>query len=101
MPRGPWYVSARAVREYLALTGRPPVDDGPVWDEAEDELIDIAERTVAADRRPRVLRSGLVQYRGPRPLRLRLIVAPKPRAEGSLPQLVQVLPEHEWQRRDR
>lgn len=97
--RGPWYISARAVREYLQVTGRPPVEEGPVWDTAEDELIDIATRTVDSDRAVRRLESGLDQYRGPGPRRLRLIVAPDPRTEGSLPQLVSVLPTHERMRR--
>lgn len=92
--RGPWYVSARAVRDYLELRGRPLVEDGPEWDWAEDELMRIAAETVASGRQPREMDSGALRYRGPKPLRLGLVVMPAPREEGDLPQLVRVLPGH-------
>lgn len=93
MPDGPWYISASAVRDYLRITGRPVVEDGPEFERAERELIDVARNCVASDRQVRHLRSGLLQYRGPRPLKLRLIVSEAPAPEGTLPQLVQVLPQ--------
>jgi hypothetical protein len=92
--RGPWYISARAVRDYLALRGRQIVDDGPAWDRAERELIEMAAATVASGREPRALDTGALRYRGPKPLRLGLVVVPAPRVEGDLPQLVRVLPSH-------
>jgi hypothetical protein len=95
LARGPWYISARAVRDYLALRGRPDVEDGPVWDRAEDELIRMAIATVESVRVPSRLDSGALRYRGPQPLRLTLVVVPSPRGEGALPQLVRVLPGHE------
>ncbi|MFN7132394.1 MAG: hypothetical protein ACK4N5_09935 [Myxococcales bacterium] len=95
---GPWYISARAVREYLALTQRSApvgadgwIEAGPGWSRAEGELVALAQ--TCAGKAPKVLRSGLLQYRGPRPLRLQLIVSPAPRDEGALPQLVSVLPQ--------
>jgi phage terminase large subunit-like protein len=95
VPRGPWYISARAVREYAALTGLGDADDESVFAAAEEELIAIAEETVASGRRPRRLRTGALVYRGPRPRRLRLVVVTEPRPEGPLPQLVRVLPEYQ------
>jgi hypothetical protein len=58
---------------------------------AEGELIRIAEETVASGRKPRRLRSGALCYRGPRPLRLGLVVTTGRRPEGELPQLVRAL----------
>jgi len=92
--RGPWYISARAVRDYLALRGRAVVDDGSDWDHAAVELGRLAEQTVASGRRPKTMESGALRYRGPKPLRLGLVVMPDPRPEGDLPQLVRVLPGH-------
>lgn len=92
MPTGPWYISAAAVRDYLALRGRLVVDDGPAFDHASDELVRIAAETVASGRQPTPTDTGALRYRGPKPLRLRLIVTRGRRAEGDLPQLVAVLP---------
>lgn len=95
----PWYISAYAVQRYLALTHQPIVTAGPEWGRAERELMKIAEK-VAADvaagvKQARQIKPGLVRYRGPRPLRLGLIVATDPRPEGDKPQLVDVLPSSE------
>jgi hypothetical protein len=100
--RGPWYLSVSAVRDYLRITGRPDVTDGPVFHRAEEELVEICQRAVENAERnpdgPKRTASGLYQYRGGKPLRLRLLVAPDPRAEGRLPQLVQVLPDNDGRR---
>lgn len=88
MARGPWYISASAVRDYLQITRQPVVDHGPEFASAEKELIAICEK--ASEKRPRRLFNGQLQYRGGRPLRLRLIVSEQ--SEGPLPALVQVLP---------
>ena len=90
---GPWYISARAVKEYAALARLGDANDPAIWDRAESELIAMARETAASGREPRPMRSGALRYRGPRPLRLTLIVTPGPRPEGDLPQLVRVLPE--------
>jgi len=99
--RGPWYLSVSAVRDYLRITGRPDVTDGPVFHRAEEELVKMclraAELADANPNGPKRTPSGLLQYRGGLPLRLRLLVAPDPREEGRLPQLVKVLPEHDGQ----
>lgn len=91
----PWYISAAAVRDYLRITGQAVVDDGPIWDAAEQELIDHAIAIVRDRKEGRQLDSGALQYRGGRPLRLRYLVVPTPRHEGDLPQLVRVKPASE------
>ena len=95
--RGPWYISARAVREYLAVVGRPQTEEA--FFAAEQELVDITTRVVERQAEPRELPSGLLQYRGGRPLRLRLIVSNEQRPEGPARQLVSVLPDCEVRRR--
>jgi hypothetical protein len=95
--KGPWYISARAVREYLAILGRAETDEAFLA--AEGELIDITTRVVERQAEPRELPSGLLQYRGGRPLRLRLVVSTEARPEGPARQLVSVLPDCERRRR--
>ncbi len=94
--KGPWYISASAVRDLLRLSNRPVDDDGAHWDWAEAELIRYAIERDAAERAgtatPKLLDNGLLQYRIGRPNRYQLIVSLAQRAEGKLPQLVQVLP---------
>lgn len=117
--RGPWYISARAVRDYAGIlvlrasgsSGAFPwweefrgdlqaiasgsLDEGLVWDRLAVNLQRMAEETVASGRRPKAMDSGALRYRGPKPLRLVLVVVPAPRLEGDLPQLVRVLASHE------
>lgn len=92
----PWYITANAVRHYLELLRRP--DNEQEFARAEKELMEIAAEAVEADRlgirRGKEVRPGLIQYRGPRPLRLGLRVSTVPRPEGPLPQLVDVTPSH-------
>lgn len=95
--KGPWYISARAVHEYLDIVGRPRTDE--VFFAAEHELVDITTRVVERGAEARELPSGLLQYRGGRPLRLRLIVSTEARPEGPARQLVSVLPDCERRRR--
>lgn len=96
--RGPWYITARAVRDYAALASLGDADDDDVFAQAEESLIELAAATVASGRKPARLASGALSYRGPSPLRLRLHVVERPRPEGPLPQLVRVLPASEAQR---
>ena len=95
-----WYLSARAIREYLAMVGRRDDDGGPEWARAEAELHEWSHR-VTATQPGTPTRSGdgsLVQYRGPRPLRAQLIVSRARREEGPLDQLVSVRPGSAAQR---
>jgi hypothetical protein len=90
--RGPWYLSARAVREYHRIaTGRVDEPDDEQFDAAAEAL----QEAVGLARRIKVLPHGeeLWRLRG-RP-RLRLLVSYAVRPEGELPQLVRVLPEHD------
>lgn len=89
--RGPWYISVRAVRDYLAIQRRPDVTEGTIFEHAEQELIDMAINTVASGRVVRPMRTGAKIHKGPRPLQLRFIVVDS-RGEGDLPQLVNVWP---------
>lgn len=95
MIEGPWYISKAAVQDYLQIIGKPWADDGPDFDAAEIALVEIARSIVAAGKEGTPQDSGALQYRGPRPLRLRLTVAPEARKEGSKPQLMRVRPDHE------
>ncbi len=94
----PWYITAHAVRRYLAIVGRAD-DDGPEFDRAEEELMQVAIDTVGSGRQPRRLGSGLLQYRGPKPRRLMMVVSDAERPEGPLPQLVDVGLAHAGMRR--
>lgn len=87
---GPWYITVRAVGDYLRLQGRPVVTDGPEFDRAERELIDIAIRLDAKGPTPQTRESGSLVYRDGRPRNWRYTVQPAPRSEGSKPQLVRV-----------
>lgn len=95
MPRGPWYITAQAVRDYVRIAGLGDPADEAVFDAAEDALMAIAEATAASGRVPARLDTGALRYRGPKPLRLNLIVTTDPRPEGPLPQLVRVMPSHQ------
>lgn len=89
--RGPWFITARAVREYLELTGREPTEEA--FPDGEDELLEIA----ADESRRHLVRvqdNGQELWRLRGKPRLRLLVATNPRPEGPLPQLVRVLAEH-------
>jgi hypothetical protein len=77
---GRWWVTPTAIHQYCELTGRR--DD----ESTLAEMIDVCEKA----HHVRSQENGLDLYRGPRPLRLRLLVAPARRSD-ELPQLVQVL----------
>lgn len=83
-----WYLSAKAVREYLKLVGRVDDDGGPEWARAEREL---AKLCAGAHLLERPSRSGHQQWRTGRPLRLTLIVSTEKREEGPLDQLVGIV----------
>ena len=102
-PDSPWYISAAAVRQYLAILSiraleSPDEATDVDFNFAEDELVRIAREA----RFHTTTASGLLEYRGtvphgnrhrlryPEP-RLTLLVSTERREEGPLPQLVQVL----------
>lgn len=96
MTRGPWYITMKALEDYLLLRGIDPATcSDHTLNRVEAELIKMAQQTVDSPRRPSRTRNGLLAYRGPRPLRLTLIVSGAARP-GDLPQLVGVSgnPEH-------
>jgi len=95
MPPCPWYVSAHAVDRYAALLGRPVARGSAAWDAASDELIEqcalvwaryLKDPTLA----PSVTKTGAYQYRGPRPLRISIVVSMARREEGATGQVVDV-----------
>jgi len=89
--KGPWYISAAAVRDYLRLTGQPAVLEGPIWDAAEVALMDIS--IGVSRKQPKVSKTGALVYNtGRASNRIRLVVSTAKRVEGAKPQLVQVLP---------
>lgn len=90
--RGPWYITAAAVREYMAIVGLPDTDAG--FAEGEERLVEAAIETVGSGRGPARMQSGALRYRGPRPERLTLVVVEGARPEGELPQLVRVMRAH-------
>lgn len=98
-PDSPWYISARAVREYAAILGVDASVDEADFDRCEDELVSIARVAKFGTCRD----NGLLEYRGKVPPesrrllrsrtdedRLTLLVSTEPRPEGPLPQLVSV-----------
>lgn len=90
---GPWIIGVSAVTDYLQICGRPIVSSGDDYDLAEMELAEIAQKIVERDRPGdgRPMPDNCVQYRGPRPMRLRLLVS----FAGERPRLVKVQPDHE------
>ncbi len=85
--KGPWYLSARAIREFLALTNRDANEDN--FADGEDELATLC----SGAHHVRNQDNGLQLWRGPQPGRYRLLVSTARRSEGDLPQLVSVLAE--------
>lgn len=86
---GSWYVTMKAVEDYLRLTGRDPDPDDDTWDSAEEELTALTKEAHYV----KTLASGAEMWRGKRPLRLTFHVMIAPRPEGDAPQLVTVLGE--------
>lgn len=84
----PWIITDAAARDLLRITRR-----GPTYttDDARAELQEYARQIVGNPAKaPKVLESGVHQYRLGKPLRARLRVDPGPPAR-----LVEVLPDHE------
>ena len=91
--RWKWYISAEAIRQYAAIAYRGgPLTDRQ-FDEAEEALGQLSLTANRADTPPTA--SGAMIFRAwteinGRRERLELSVAPGPREEGDLPQLVRV-----------
>lgn len=88
-----WYISAAAVKQWMAISGRQGSDDGPEFDAAAIELDALsAEARLAKDVGPTQRHQQWrvsATVRGRRE-RLELIVSIAPRPEGPLPQLIAV-----------
>ena len=88
-----WYISATAVRQYMAICGYQGSTDGPVFDAAAIELEDLcAQSRLAVDVGPGQrcqLWRVKATVRGRR-TRLELSVSLEHRQEGPLPQLINV-----------
>lgn len=88
-----WYISATAVKQYMAIQGYVGSPDGPIFDRAAIELEDLCDAAkLAKDVSP----GGKVQQwrvkatvRGKR-TRLEFGVSIEQREEGDLPQLIHV-----------
>jgi hypothetical protein len=91
--KSPWYISAAATREYLAIANLKDDDGGPNWDRATRELAEHAAvaREVSRDRDRAEYRTGRVKI-GIRTKaeRLEFTILLTPRPEGPMPQLVRV-----------
>lgn len=93
MPITQIYIPAAIMREYLAIMGRRDDDGGPMWAEAQQDIIALlaeARRVGEPSKSGAVtFRTGRIQTaRGSR--RLELSVSYQQRPEGPLPQLVRV-----------
>ena len=100
-PDCPWQLTRAAVRKYRDLAiDRTGVNRVQSYEQASIDLAAIARDCVTSGRVPKELDNGSIQYRGPSPLRVRLIVVPRPPRSTALPQLVDVLPDHEGRRND-
>lgn len=90
-----WYITATAVKEYMALAGMPEADDGDDFCAAQEALGELsltARLALDASERERngsQIYRGKVTIRGKR-RRIECTVMPPVRAEGPLPQLVRV-----------
>jgi hypothetical protein len=93
MHSSPWYLSAAAMREYLAIGQLRDDDGGPNWVRAERELKAhaLAAREVSREGDRAIFRTGRVRI-GDRAKaeRLEFRVSFSHRPEGPLPQLVSV-----------
>ncbi len=97
-PKCPWQLTRLAVRRYRSLIGnirgRAAVNETI----ARQELTIMAIDATTSQRVPKELDNGSIQYRGPSPLRLRLIVVPPSKHGTDLPALVDVLTDNEGRR---
>jgi hypothetical protein len=86
-----WYYTAKAVRQWLRITGREDDDGGSNWGDAEQELCAMSHEAAVVDLAP----SGAEVYRTKATVRgkrkrVEMTVVTEPRPEGPLPQLVSI-----------
>jgi hypothetical protein len=87
--KSPWRITSEAARKYGAMAHETDIE------QVEDALVATAIDATTSQHTPRELDNGSIQYRGPKPLRLRLIVVPPDRrSDSELPALVDVLSAH-------
>lgn len=88
-----WYISAAAVKQYMAIQGYEGSPDGPIFDAAAIELERLCDEARLAkdiDEKNRTQQWRVkATVRGKR-TRLELIVSLEHRQEGPLPQLIAV-----------
>lgn len=88
-----WYISAAAVKQYMAIQGYEGSPDGPVFDRAAIELEHLCDEARlakdAGEHSPNQQWRVKATVRGKR-TRLELIVSLEQRPEGPLPQLIAV-----------
>lgn len=90
-----WYISAAAVRQWLAICRVTAGDDSPEWFAAERELGALSLRARLSEPASRRERGASLIYRGyslvrDEVARVECTVVVTPRPEGKLPQLVRV-----------
>jgi hypothetical protein len=85
--KSPWRITTNAITRYSLITGRPKGT-------ARTELITLALDALSAPRTPTELDNGSIVFKGPRPLRLRMVVLPSPIGSTDPPTLIDVLPDH-------
>ena len=86
---GPWFITPTAIQQRMDLSG-----GALSYDDARSELAALAQHLVANSAVPRTSADGCSMYRGPRPLRLSVTVAP-PDTEHIFPAMIAVAGGHD------
>lgn len=86
---GPWFITPTAIQQRMDISAGT-LD----YDEARSELAALAQHLINNSAVPRTSADGRSMYRGPRPLRLSVIVAP-PGSEHVFPAIIGVAGNHD------
>jgi hypothetical protein len=86
---GPWFITPTAIQQRMDLSGGT-LD----YDEARSDLVALAQYLIASSTVPRATADGCSIYRGPRPLRLSVTVAP-PDTAHVFPAMIGVVGGHD------
>jgi len=81
---GPWFITPTAIQQRMDLSG-----GALSYDDARSDLAALAQHLVGSSAVPRTSADGCSIYRGPRPLRLSVTVAP-PDTEHVFPAMIAV-----------